>query len=166
MLLGIALGLCGCSPLLFEQPEPIEIALPDCDWPEGPDAATLAPFRSLVTRDGQPVKDTLVEWSSSHPEVWLLDQTRVEAIALPNVAPWNEIVVEEDIYAEFTGTVTLVEEILLDGFDLRTDHQGGLQAWLWVDVISLCDGVDPFPEAVQATVTLEDASTTLRVRYR
>jgi hypothetical protein len=164
--LAIALALCGCSTVTFEQPEAAEIARPDCDLLPGWREATLVPFRTRVARGDEPVEDTGLQWTSSHPEVWLLDQNRIEAVAYPDDDVWGEVGWQEDIYAQFSGTVTLVEDILPEGFDLGTDHQGGLQAWLWVDVDSLCDGPDPFPEAVWVEVSLDGASATQRLVYR
>ena len=167
LILTLALALPACSDVVFEQPEQAEIARPDCDLLPGWREPTVYPFRTRVSRGSDPVSDTWLEWSSSHPgTVRLLDQTRIEATAIPDDDTWSEIAWGEDIYAEFTGTVTLVEEILSQGFDIGTDHQGCVQAWVWVDTDTLCDGGDPFPEVVWVTVELEGASATQRVVYR
>jgi hypothetical protein len=162
----VAALLAGCTTVSFDPVDDAFVAAPDCDAAEGEREATLYAFRTRALQaDGSGAALAEVQWTSSHPDqVWLLAPQRIEAVALPDSDPWREIAIGEDVYAEFSGTVSLTD--MQGGFELWTDHQGGLAGWLWADVDALCDLPDGLPPWVSVTVELDGASLTQRLDYR
>lgn len=168
----VALG-CSCVP---GEPVAEAVPLPDLEFPWAvceldpstllPDPGCVAPppvvmHLAVAARDaanGGPMEGVDVSVSAADPGVYVLPQEHLEAVPLPNAAPWNEDALGDQVWAELSYGTSVEPG---GTFDTVTDEEGVALVFVLVEEMpGEAEG-----NATESTllVSVGDASQTLRL---